>query len=195
MSDKENAGKRSMQWGIRLVGLLMLGSLVAVAHGAGTATIEILPSAPTPVDNISVRLFGEWPDSCVPREPQVSISDNEIRVDTFNPGEVCLQVISSWELLVPIGYLSANTYDLTVTYSSPSIGTEPAEIGQTVVTVENAVGGAVNGGNPSRVICKNITTGQTVMIQDHAASWNCEAAGLLVNPGDRIRQTIIGTAD
>lgn len=57
------------------------------------------------------------------------------------------------------------------------------------------VGGSVTGVSPRRVICLNITTRQTVIIQNGAKSWNCEAAGLVVNPGDKILQKVLGRAD
>jgi hypothetical protein len=57
------------------------------------------------------------------------------------------------------------------------------------------VGGAVTGVNPRRVVCRNLTTMQTVIIQDGSRSWDCEAAGLVVHTGDRIQQTVRGLAD
>jgi hypothetical protein len=57
------------------------------------------------------------------------------------------------------------------------------------------VGGSVTGISPQRVVCTNLTTGQQVRIEDGARSWNCEGAGLDVNPGDQIRQTAIGRAN
>jgi hypothetical protein len=57
------------------------------------------------------------------------------------------------------------------------------------------VGGAITGVNPRLVVCKNLTTRQTIIIQDGSRSWNCEAAGLVVHPGDRIQQTVTGPAD
>jgi hypothetical protein len=61
--------------------------------------------------------------------------------------------------------------------------------------LERPVGGSVTGVSPSRVACINVTRKKTVQIQGSAASWNCEAAGLVINPGDTILQTILGKAD
>jgi hypothetical protein len=44
------------------------------------------------------------------------------------------------------------------------------------------------------VICQNVTTSQTVQFDTSATSWDCEAAGLLASPGDRIRMTVKGKA-
>ena len=57
-----------------------------------------------------------------------------------------------------------------------------------------AVGGSVLGIDPRRVVCHNLTTGESVVIRDGAKSWNCEDAGLAVRPGDHLRQTVDGLA-
>lgn len=56
------------------------------------------------------------------------------------------------------------------------------------------IGGTVKGVQTKRVDCKNVRTGQIVTIKDKAQSWNCEAAGLIVNTGDSIVQTVRGNA-
>jgi hypothetical protein len=66
--------------------------------------------------------------------------------------------------------------------------TEPVDQGN--------VSGSVTGVSPRRVICQNITTGQRVTIPLRGAmSWDCEAAGLVVNTGDTIIQRVVGTAN
>jgi hypothetical protein len=59
----------------------------------------------------------------------------------------------------------------------------------------NDVGGAVSGVNPQRVVCRNLTTMQTIIIQDGSRSWNCEAAGLAAHSGDSLELTVRGLAD
>ena len=60
-----------------------------------------------------------------------------------------------------------------------------------------SVGGSVTGMSPStgKVTCRNVTTKKTVKITIPAGvgSWDCEEAGLVVNPGDKIKQTITVT--
>ena len=60
-----------------------------------------------------------------------------------------------------------------------------------------SVGGSVTGMSPStgKVTCRNMTTKKTVKITIPAGvgSWDCEEAGLVVNPGDKIKQTITVT--
>jgi hypothetical protein len=57
------------------------------------------------------------------------------------------------------------------------------------------VGGSVTGTRPGKVVCLNVTTGKLVIIRDKATAWDCEAAGLVVHPGDTIVVTILGKAD
>ena len=59
----------------------------------------------------------------------------------------------------------------------------------------SGVGGTVEALSPStlrRISCRNLTTAQTVELVTGADSWDCEAEGLVVTPGDRVEQTITG---
>ncbi len=82
------------------------------------AQIEIVPSSPTATDNVSVRISGQWPDACIPRNAQVVIAGNEIRINTSNPGQVCAQVLTPYNLVVPVGRLDAGDYRVVVTHTS-----------------------------------------------------------------------------
>jgi hypothetical protein len=61
------------------------------------------------------------------------------------------------------------------------------------------VGGMVTGVSPTKVICKNVTKRKRqvveVVLAPGARAWDCEAAGLVVKPGDTIKQIVTGTAD
>jgi hypothetical protein len=57
------------------------------------------------------------------------------------------------------------------------------------------VGGAVTGMSSRRVVCRNVTTQQRVIITDGAPGWECGAAGLSVTPGNTIQQIVTGTAN
>jgi hypothetical protein len=58
-------------------------------------------------------------------------------------------------------------------------------------------GGSVIGISPrtGKVTCRNLTTRKTVKITipDGVHSWDCERAGLVINPGDEIRMTVTVT--
>jgi hypothetical protein len=142
-----------------------------------------------------VQLLGTWPDSCVPQVIQTASTGHEIRIEMSSVSGACLTILSSWEQRVSIGQLAAGLYEVVVRYTPPAQMQPPRVIGQAEFTVDNVVGGSVTGVSPSRLLCKNMSTGQTVLMQDQAQSWDCEAAGLAIQPGDRILQTVIGTAD
>ncbi len=56
-------------------------------------------------------------------------------------------------------------------------------------------GGTVRGMVPNQVLCWNLTTRKTVVIRTGGATtWDCQAAGLVVNPGDRIGTAVEGRA-
>jgi hypothetical protein len=61
--------------------------------------------------------------------------------------------------------------------------------------VDETLGGSVIDVNTQKVVCRNLDTRQTALIQDGTASWDCEAAGLTITPGDRIDIIIKGTAE
>src|SRR2546426_7667608 len=57
-----------------------------------TQVVQIDLSPPDAADNdvITFRLSGTWQDSCAPQSPVVSVSPGTVRIDTTNPGVVCL---------------------------------------------------------------------------------------------------------
>ncbi|HEY3127833.1 MAG TPA: hypothetical protein VGL91_00095 [Acidobacteriota bacterium] len=114
---------------IRGMNLFLIGALAAtlvlllmlVLHAQTTATqVEIVPTEPTASDSISIKLSGTWPNGCVPKNPQLSVSGQSIRIDTSNPGEICTDALTPWSLTVLVGRLAASSYEVVVNYSSPS---------------------------------------------------------------------------
>jgi hypothetical protein len=103
----------------------------------GPAQIEVIPPAPTTNDNISIRIFGDWSDSCIPQNPQVSLAGNQIMIATSNPSQTCLQIITPWSHTLAIGSLAAGSYQVTVSHSRPS-GTTIIGAGSFVVTQANS---------------------------------------------------------
>ena len=66
------------------------------------------------------------------------------------------------------------------------------------ITITNSVsiGGSVTGETGKNVSCQNLTTKQSIVIKlKGATSWNCQAAGLVVNSGDLIKQVVNGKAN
>jgi hypothetical protein len=114
----------------------------AHAVDGGVADVEIVPPHPSPDDHVSIRIHGDWPDSCAPANLQPSIAGNEIRVDTsfVSPSCVCLTVLTPFEQTVSVGPLPAGAYHVSVRYTllgsggpcapAREIGTADFDVGQ-----------------------------------------------------------------
>jgi hypothetical protein len=126
---------------------------------------------------------------------QVTNTGNEIHIEMSSISGPCLTVLRAWEQRVSVGQLAAGHYEVIVRYTPPDQTKPPRVIGQARFAVDNFVGGTVSGVAPGRILCKNVSTGQTVLIQEQVPSWDCEAAGLSIQPGDRVLQMVIGIAD
>lgn len=62
--------------------------------------------------------------------------------------------------------------------------------------VRPAVGGSSSGVQTSQVFCHNRSTGSSVAVPlGGATSWDCEAAGLIVDRGDVVQQVLVGKAE
>ena len=180
--------------------LLFMGGM----HTAQAATIDeimISPPNPTASDEIQVYVRGVHANGCFPREPQVSISGREIHVHFTWPPKPpagsfneCVLVETAWSAHVPILH-GFNAYDgeNQVIVSWEETGGELART-TFVVRGKRVVGGQPTGLTTRRILCKNLTTGKKKVIRGDVGTWDCEAAGLKVNPGDKIEQRIIGTA-
>jgi concanavalin A-like lectin/glucanase superfamily protein len=62
------------------------------------------------------------------------------------------------------------------------------------VVASAQVGVTSTGMNPTKVTCRNVTTGQSLTVKTTEASPNCETLGLKVNPSDKVRVTAFGDA-
>ena len=92
------------------------------------------------------------------------------------------------ELYVANADGTGQTRITTTTYSETDHDWQP-------LVTPAPVGGTVTGVNLRRVTCRNVTTRKSVVIKlPGAMAWDCEAAGLVVHPGDRIRIDVNGRA-
>jgi hypothetical protein len=58
-----------------------------------------------------------------------------------------------------------------------------------------STGGAITGMDGLAARCRNVTTGKTAMIPlDGKVKWDCEEAGLVINPQDRVIEQVRGSA-
>jgi hypothetical protein len=65
-----------------------------------------------------------------------------------------------------------------------------------MIALDSVVGGLATGFQPTKVVCRNVTTQQRIKItpQPGVRSWDCQGAGLEVNPGDLLRMRVRGPA-
>jgi hypothetical protein len=124
-------------------------------------------------------------------------------VDSVAPGDILANVFRTTPASPPILAPTLITFDLTP-FAGQTIRLRFAEVDNQnffpaavddVRIGPSPVGGSVTGVSPRKVVCLNVTTGQFVIIRDRAKAWDCAAAGLVVNPGDIILQTVKGKAD
>ena len=104
-----------------------------------TQVVQIDLSPPDAADNdvITFRLSGTWQDSCAPQSPVVSVSPGTVRIDTTNPGVVCLFSLTPWTLTGTIGKLPPGRYDVVVRFSGPNLNS-PLELGRRSLTVADS---------------------------------------------------------
>jgi hypothetical protein len=105
----------------RLVLVWLLGLLSSSAFAQQTS-IQIVLANPATNDPVSVRQSGVWPNACAPKSPRMTITGNQIRIATSNPGVICLTQVTPWDLTASIGRLAVRVYEVGVTYNGKTIG-------------------------------------------------------------------------
>ena len=77
-----------------------------------TEGVVVLPACPAPETQLTVRVTGDWPDSCPPNTIDVKVSGFEVDVDlaTEPPPGFCLAVITSYQLESSFGTLPEGEY-------------------------------------------------------------------------------------
>jgi len=177
----------------------------AVAAQAGdtrslTSTIVVAePSSASTIEAVVIHIGGESSDGCIPSLHAVNVGGEEIAVTLVHPGLLpCTQAFKPWGVDVNLGILPVGTYFVTVQTVAlpPPLPSPPATaIGETSFTVVDSIAGLVAGATARRSVCRNRTTGQRVTVRSRNASVNCETAGLVVSPGDKVSIRMVGVAD
>ncbi len=75
--------------------------------------LGVIPSAPTPDDEIQVVCSGDWYDSCVPHYLSHQVIGNLIQVYLvwdYPPDAICLTMITPWRYTVDVGRLPEGSY-------------------------------------------------------------------------------------
>ena len=62
-------------------------------------------------------------------------------------------------------------------------------------STSGTIGGSVTNMTPVTLLCRNVTTGQSLQGPFSLTSWDCEMLGLVVNPGDRVITGVVGIAN
>jgi hypothetical protein len=170
---------------IALLLILLVSALSA--SGQELARIEIDPPHPTPADNVVAKLSGTWPNSCVPRNPTVTRTGQDILIETFVVYVVCLDVLTSWTLDAAIGRLPVGTYVVTARY--PTYPGAPV-LGRTIFSVaEPRFCGDTTGPGETDVPCHCgdvVTTDTRLNASDPVAKDTCVADGLIVGAAVRL---------
>ena len=99
-----------------LVGAVSSASAILV--GAEIAPPQ--PPFPTACDQLAITVYGQWSDSCIPDELQVSVVGNHIYFHVFHCTRldtVCLTVITDWSLTESVGPLLPGHYTVSALLS------------------------------------------------------------------------------
>lgn len=119
--------------------VLATPSVASAQGGSQMATLEVIPPNPTDNDVITLKLSGDWRNSCAPQNPQVSIFGDMIQIATTGLSSqcppVCLPVVTPWSLTVPIGLLSAGSHQVAMSYALCSFQ-EPVLVDPSTFTVQ-----------------------------------------------------------
>jgi hypothetical protein len=200
MDNKLSISRR--KYAYALSGIILAMGSGCFVEAASINEFVIVPPNPTSNDLIHVAVQGFWRGGsadCMPGKPDISINGKNIQVHYTTPSNpsACSTIGtlpgSAWADTIPIWQttdkLETGTYQLDITSAT---GEVMLRTDFNVYSKRDA-GGLVTGINTHKIICKNLTTGKKKTIRNGISAWNCEASGLMVKPGDKIEQRIIGT--
>ena len=188
------------------------GGTVYVAN-SGDSTISVIDNATrTVIDTVTV---GSSPFD-------VAVSPDGAAVYVTNSGDHTVSVIETAThtviATVPVGDTPVGV-EVTTDGSAAYVLNQRDQTAMVIATASNSVietlpdmrgilafgrfidpelttlNGTVTGAGLNRVICRNLTTRQTVLIRDGAKVFDCKDAGLNINEGDRVDIIIKGTVN
>jgi putative addiction module component (TIGR02574 family) len=180
-----------------LAALFLVSTLAApAAADLYDVSIRFDPSPPSTYQPATLLVEGESTDGCRPSFGALTIDQGEVDVVLYHPQFRCPAVLASWSVEVQLGELPPGDYSATVrtVWPPPFESVFPATtIGHLDFAVSERVGLRSYGVHTRRVVCKNLTSGQRVIVRaGGSATTNCEAAGLVIAPGDRVVIRIVG---
>lgn len=180
-----------------LAALVLVFALAApAAADLYDVSIRVDPSPPSTYQPTTLLVEGESTDGCRPSFGALTIDQGEVDVVLYHPQFRCPAVLASWSVEVQLGELPPGDYSATVrtVWPPPFESVFPATtIGHLDFDVSERVGVRSWGTHTRRVVCKNVTSGQRVVVRAGGlATTNCEAAGLVIAPGDRVVIRLLG---
>ena len=109
----------------------MVTALALVATPSVTlASLSVSPANPTPADSVTVWVSGEDPNSCWDAYSVHSVTGTYIAIDVYTydawqPGEVCIFVLTPFSEPVSIGQLAVGEYTVDAWTYSPLCNPNP----------------------------------------------------------------------
>lgn len=176
---------------------LLVGAPLASA-GPYDMRLQPVPSAPSIYQPTNLDLEGSWLAGCYPQFGGVVVDGGSIDIYFLDPSqfpdEACLSEVAPWRGKVTLGLLAPGDYTATarMTQSLPPSPESSVTVGLVEFGVLDRVGVELHGLVPRSVVCVNRTTQQRVAVPQKRGPLNCESAGLIVQPGDRVAIRIRG---
>ena len=176
---------------------LMFALAAPAAADLYDVSVQVDPSPPSTYQPTTLLVEGESTNGCLPSFGALTIDQGEVDVVFYHPQFACPAVLASWSVAVELGELPPGDYSATVRtvpYPPPyDFVFLATTIGHLDFDVSERVGVRSWGTQTRRVVCKNVTSGQRVVVRAGGlATTNCEAAGLVIAPGDRVVIRILG---
>ena len=113
---------------------------------------------------------------------------------TYTTFAVCINQTTSQTVPIILG--GANAWDCEAAGLTASPGDSVRTVIGGIAKASGSVGGAVTGLSTTGLLCRNLTTTQSVTLPlGGATSWDCESSGLNVSPGNVIRMIVAGHAN
>jgi hypothetical protein len=95
-------------------------------------SFETDPPCPRNGLELSVTIFGEWPNGCIPDQIEASVLGREIHLDTAISGPMprnCTTAITPWSLDAPVGRLTTGRYEFVATLTVGGAPGQPVHVG------------------------------------------------------------------
>ena len=111
--------------------VLVTISVMAISGPLLAGLFEIAPGqppCPATDDQVTITISGQWHDSCVPDDSQVTVIGNDIYFDAFHHTWLdmgCYLAFTDWSLTESVGPLSPGNYTIHVTLHEWPEGEDP----------------------------------------------------------------------